>query len=234
MTENHEQLLLPFSKYDPLEFDLYLSAGNQLIVEHIIRQASGEETKNIFLWGETGVGKSHLLQAACHLASQKQLTSVYIPFNKLEEFVPDMLHDLHVLDLVCIDDVDRIAGRKEWEFAVFNLFNQCKETNVPLLMSALINPVACAIELDDLRSRFTWDYVYHLQSLGDEEKIKALQLRADYRGFEIPNDVAEYLLKHIPRDTPSIFNWLDKLDNSSLIAQKKLSIPFVRDLLNRN
>ncbi len=232
LSHRQEQLLLPFARFDPLEFDSYLPGRNHLAVEHIIRQASGRESNNIFLWGASGVGKSHLLQAACHLAGQHKLTSVYIPFGRADEFVPDMLDNLDVLDLVSIDDVDAIAGQAAWEHAVFNLFNQLKAAATPLLMSARTNPVVSAIMLEDLRSRFVGDHVYHLQSLDDGGKKQALQLRADYRGFEIPDEVADYLLSHIPRDVPGILSWLDRLDDSTLIAQKKLTVPFVRELLH--
>ncbi|MGI9229929.1 MAG: DUF815 domain-containing protein, partial [Gammaproteobacteria bacterium] len=76
------QLLLPFSRYEPLEFELYLPAANDLAFKHIIRQADGQESKNLFLWGESGTGKSHLLQAACHRVSQRNLRSVYIPLRR--------------------------------------------------------------------------------------------------------------------------------------------------------
>ncbi|MGI9228934.1 MAG: HdaA/DnaA family protein, partial [Gammaproteobacteria bacterium] len=144
-----------------------------------------------------------------------------------------MLQNLASLGLVCVDDVEQIAGQQEWELAVFNLFNELKEAATPLLLASTLNPLAAPFQLPDLKSRFSGDYIYHLSALNEAGKKAALRLRASTRGLDIPDEVLEYLLKHIPRDPANLFHWLDRLDNSTLVAQKKLTIPFVRDLLRQ-
>ena len=102
----------------------------------------------------------------------------------------------------------------------------------PLLITAQHSPKGSPIQLADLKSRLAWDHVYHLQTLDEKHSLQALQLRAQSRGFDLPDEVAAYLLKRVARDMHNLFQLLDKLDNASLVAKKKLSIPFVKTLLD--
>ena len=101
-----------------------------------------------------------------------------------------------------------------------------------MLITAQHSPRGSPIQLADLKSRLAWDHVFHLQGLGDSASQRALQKRAQSRGFVLPDDVAAYLLKRVARDMHNLFQLLDKLDQATLVAKKKLSIPFVKSLLD--
>jgi arsenate reductase (glutaredoxin) len=85
--------------------------------------------------------------------------------------------------------------------------------------------------LPDLASRLDWGQIYKLQPLSDEDKLQALQLRARLRGFELPEDVGRFLLKRLDREMRTLFMTLDQLDRASITAQRKLTIPFVKEIL---
>jgi DnaA family protein len=132
---------------------------------------------------------------------------------------------------VCIDDVDRVAGTGEWEFALFRLFNELDANDGQLVVSARAAPRNCGLELADLASRMSRLPVFQLNSLDEGRLVAALQLRAGHRGLELPGETAAYLLKRSRRDMASLYDLLDKLDLEALRAQRRLTIPFVRDVL---
>ena len=134
-------------------------------------------------------------------------------------------------DLLCLDDVDAIAGLPEWEEAVFHCFNRLHDTKGHLLVSAQQTPANSSIDLPDLRSRLATGLVYQLVMMTDEQKQQALILQAQSRGLMLTTDVAQYLLRHYGRDMPALMAVLQELDKASLQAKRKLTIPFIRQVL---
>ena len=225
------QIPLPFTRYDRFDFDSYLPGGNSAALHSLVQIAAGQSQGNLYLWGVPGTGKSHLLQAATTLASDNKMSVAYIPLAQLGEFAPDMLLGLETLDLVCIDDLHRAAGLATWEQSLFQLFNTLRERRRPLVMSADQSPQAVSIALPDLKSRLAWDLVFHLLPLDEAALVRALQQRAHARMFDFPDEVLDYLVKRVSRDTHNLFQLLDRLDEASLASKKKITIPFVKEIL---
>ncbi|MCK5335370.1 MAG: DnaA regulatory inactivator Hda, partial [Gammaproteobacteria bacterium] len=171
-------------------------------------------------------------QAACKMASSHGLTASYLPLDEMPGVTTDILQGVEHLDLVAIDGLDAVLGDVDWELALFSLINQARESTVSLVFAAEKNPAELDMILPDLRSRFTWGPVFQLKSLSDDEKRSALQTRAAARGLELPDNVASYLLENYPRDLFVLFDNMDKLDQASLVQQRRLTIPFVREVLN--
>ncbi len=209
-------------------FDSFLALGNEILVATLGEIATGESDHGCWLWGAPATGKTHLLQATCDRAGD---SSVYVPLAMFASAGPAILDGLAGRQVVCIDDVDAVAGDADWEAALFDLYNQIVDAGGQLVISARSAPRKCAFELEDLRSRVSRLPIFHLRPLDDEQRVAALQLRARHRGFEIPGETARYLLKRSKRDMASLFDVLDKLDLESLRAQRRLTIPFVRDAL---
>lgn len=181
----------------------------------------------VYLWSAAAAGKTHLLQATCHQHSN----AIYLPLAEHKQWQPDIFEGLENYALVCLDDVDTVAGTAEWESALFNLFNRLRDANSRLCVSANCSPTSLPIRLPDLVSRLSWGVSLRLNELTDEQKVKALTMRAEVRGFTIAEEVASYLLKHCPRDLHNLFAILDKLDDASLQAQRRISIPFIKQCL---
>ena len=225
------QLPLAFSRLDIYDFASYLPGANGDAVERLLNTALGRGAKNIYLWGKQGAGKSHLLQAACKLAAADQRPCAYVPLALLGDARPEILASLDELSLVCMDDLDAIAGKDEWEVAMFNLFNRLKDADIPLVMSARNSPSGIPICLPDLKSRLAWDLSFRLRPMDESLKMIALKRRAEARGFALSDSVMEYLIRRVNRDTHNLFRWLDRLEVHSLVAQKKLTVPFVKRIL---
>jgi DnaA family protein len=183
----------------------------------------------LWLWGSHGSGKTHLLQAVCAAAQ----TAAYLPLDRSSALPPAALGGFESCRVLCLDDVDAVAGDLAWEHALFRLFNDAAELRTRLIFAAGAAPRQLAWSLDDWRSRAAACVVYQLRDLDDAGRIEALRRRAAQRGLQLPQETSEYLLRRMPRDLPSLFELLDHLDEASLIAQRRLTIPFIRDALEK-
>ena len=229
-----QQLPLAFNRCDVYDFESYIPGINKNAVDYLLNAAKGYGDKNIYIWGEEGAGKSHLLQAVCNSVAETGQPCVYLPLTQISDFTLEMFSSLEELSLVCMDDMDEIAGKEDWEAAAFNLFNRLREAQTPLIMSSRRSPNGSLIRLPDLKSRLSWDLTFRLQPMDEAIKIAALKRRAETRGFELTDGVVEYLIKRVSRDAHNLFRWLDRLDKHSLIAQKKLTVPFVKQILEES
>ncbi len=225
------QLALAIQLRDNASFANYVSGDNGEVIDHLTALVHDKGSVGaVYLWGRGGSGKSHLLQAVCHACADAGLDAVYVPLAQADELAPVMLEGLEGMHCVCIDDIDRIAGDRDWEEALFHLFNRCFDRGTQLIFAAEKNVAALGLSLADLASRLSWGFVFQLHELSDAEKQAALRRRAHERGFELPDRVAEYLIRRQARDMAALFDMLDELDKASLAAQRRLTIPFVKEL----
>jgi DnaA family protein len=227
---SQQQLPLPVQLRDEATFDNFLPQNaTQALIAALRQQASGTGEAIIYIFGGIGSGKSHLLQASCHLAGSG---AIYLPLKELMEYEPaQVLQGIEALDLVCLDDVDRVLERADWELALFDLCNRARDRGCRLLVAGNAAPRALAVNLPDLRSRLAWGIVYQLSDAQDDDKIAILQFRATRRGLSLSREVCSYIVTRSVRDTQALLGLLDKLDNASLVEQRALSIPFIKATL---
>ena len=226
-----DQLSLSIGLRDSSVFASYVAGRNQPSTSALADLRSGAGPVCVFVHGPSGTGKSHLLQAICAAAGSRQETSAYLPLKELSSFGPDVFAGCGDLAFVCVDDVERIAAQSNWERALFGLHQQVDERGGRLIVAAAQPPIAIGFGLADLASRLAGGLVLTLQPLDDADCMAALQLRAHLRGFELPDDSAQYLLRRLPRDMNSLCAFLDELDQASLAAQRRLTLPFVREVV---
>lgn len=227
----HPQLPLGLRLQDNARFENFHPGPNAELVRVLRQCAAGEGESVIYIWGAQGVGKSHLLQALCKEAERCGSTGVYLPLAQLRAWPPDILEGLDQMDLVCADDVDAVAGLRDWEEALFHLFNRVREAGGRLVAAGNRRPAEVGLALADLVSRLSWGPVYPLSRLDDDDRLQALQLRAQRCGLQLPAETARYLLRRYPRDLPALFGLLDRLDEAALAAQRRLTVPFVKAVL---
>lgn len=223
----YPQLPLPFTLQEDFNFDSFVASENQLIVESL----KNPNEPYIFLWGSLGTGKTHLLQSACQHQTQLGGTASYLPSKELIGISPQLLDGLANLDLICIDDIESLYGKADWEEALFNLFNQVKQAGGRLVVSSAVSPQHAEITLNDLKSRLNSGLPLNISALGDESILQVLQSRAQKLGLELNRETANYLITHYPRDLHTLWNLLNQLDQASLAAQRKLTIPFLKAAL---
>jgi DnaA family protein len=221
------QLPLALGLEDHASFATFVAGANAAAVEHVRRLASdGADT--VWLWGGEGAGKSHLLQAACRAATAADRRAMYVA---LPAASPALLDGLEHVELLALDDVHTIAGKLEWEQPLFTILNAFLSRNGALLIAAAAPAARCGFRLADLASRGAGAITYRLVSLADEERVDALRAHAAARGLELDASAAEFLLRRVARDMKALTQWLARLDRASLSAQRKLTIPFIREQL---
>ena len=227
-----QQIPLPIHQLDDDTLDNFYGDNNLLPLKSLRKNFVEPSQPIFYLWGEEGCGKSHLLKAVARHFLDQHRAALYVPLSEATHFTPAVLDNLEQLDAVCLDDLQTVIGQREWEVAVFDLINRIKETRQTLLLiSADQSPGALQTQLPDLASRLSWGEIYHLNPLSEEQQIIVLQQKAHQRGIELPADTAHFLIKRINRDMHTLINALIQLDKASLQAQRKLTIPFTKEIL---
>jgi len=226
----HPQLPLGFEPGELFTFDSFV-AGNNVVATGLAQQtAIGDGEKQMYFWGESGLGKSHLLQASCNLAAKNQQTVCYLTQAEIKNQSVEMFDGLEQVELICLDDIETWLTDSVWEVALFDLINRIRENNNRLMMASAHPPDEAFVKLPDLRSRLSWGPVFQLQSLSDKEKFQALHYRAQQSGLELPENVADYLMQRYPRDMFGLFERLAVLDKASMAMQRRLTIPLIKSV----
>lgn len=221
------QLPLSLSIRPSVDFSTFISGRNGEAISRLRSDAD----PFIYLWGTSGSGKSHLLQACCHQSQQELGQPAYLPFKSEHGLEPAMLEGLEAFSLVCLDDLEVLAGKQDWELAIFNLYNQLREAGAKLIVACDRPPAKLPLQLADLGSRLTWGPCYQLFPLNDEERLELLISSAERRGMSMSAEIASFLLQRTPRDIHFLTLLIERLDQASLAAQRRLTIPFVREIL---
>ncbi len=226
------QLSLAVQLPDDETFASFYPGENAQLITGLKNAAIGQGAPLLFFWGAQGTGRSHLLHATCAEVNACGEAAAYIPLDQHAMFTPGVLDQMEQLPLVCLDNLESIAGNAQWEEALFDFFNRWKEHNQgSLIVTATTAPRKMGLCLADLASRLDWGLAYQLRELDDEGKLSALQLRAELRGFKLPVDVGRFLLNRLSRDMRTLLQTLNELDTASLDAKRKLTIPFVKEAL---
>jgi DnaA family protein len=230
------QLTLSVQLPDDETFASFKSESNEMVVqqlrhflEHIVDE--NKQVHSLFLFGLADVGKSHLLHASCAYADSLGITSLCLSFSELTQLSVDVLDGLENIDLVCLDDIQLIAGNHVWQQGVFDLYNRMVEQNKCLIITGDQSVAQLNISLPDLVSRLSWGLTEQLKPLSDKEKSFALQYRAQQRGLTMNDDVARFLINRLSRDMTSLIAALEQLDQASIREQRRITIPFIKDVL---
>jgi DnaA family protein len=224
------QIPLQLEPRRPDRFDEFVAGPNEnalAAARHLLDEPGG----SLFLSGPEGSGKSHLLNALCHAARENGLAAFYIALKRLPEEAAASLEGLQVLDLVCVDDLDSVAGNPVWENALFACFNQVRAAHGRLLVSSSLPLASLELCLPDLASRLAWGVRQNLRLPNDDGKLQILQQRAQTLRIDLPEDVQSYLLKHSKRDMSSLLLALERLKDAAFVGKRKITVPLAREIL---
>lgn len=226
-----DQLALNVKLADRPDFDnFYPSQANQDVFA-LLSQAAWCEFPQTIVYGESGCGKSHLLQACCMQIRHQGRTASYLSMRELLRFDVAVLTGFDQAGVVILDDVDSLMGNRVWEEALFHLINHCRQNQQPLLIGLRPNPHEVDCQLPDLASRLLWGPIYKIQALDEQQSIQAFRWRVEKRGLNVSEPVINYINRHYPRDMKSLMQILQQLDNASLSNARKITLQLVNDTL---
>ena len=217
-----QQQLLPGFALPPLPtLENFVVGRNLELVENLRTLTTGNpQERFVYLWGEDGSGKSHLLQAIAGAAREQGISAICTR-------VPA---ECAGFELVAFDDADRLDETAQIE--LFNVYNRLRDGNGCLVASGTLPPAQLAVR-PELSTRLGWGLVYRVHGLNDEEKTDALAAHAELRGFALPPEVSGYLLRHWRRDLPALMGVLEALDRYSMECRRAISVPLLKELLEK-
>lgn len=224
------QIPLPL---EPLRADRFddFSPGPNAAALAAVRQLLDEPGGVVYLSGPRGSGKSHLLNALCHEARERGMTAFYVPLDRMPAGAAAGLQDLQAVDLVCLDDLDRVAGDPAWERALFRCFNEVRGAGGRLLVGCRRPLSSLPLGLPDLASRLAWGVRLALQPPDDAGKLEILEQRARAMHIEVPEDVGRYLLRHGRRDLASLLAALERLREAAFAGKCRITVRLAREVL---
>ena len=202
-------------------------------LQSALKHASGSA---FYLHGESGVGKTHLLQASCRYITEQGHASVYLPFGDLSlPLIPDVLIGLEQTPLVALDDMNGIIGQTKWELALANLITKSSVQGHTVLLTGEKSINDWSIKTTDLAKALMMVLPIHMDAIiENEEVIIALQRHSLRLGFELPNEVGKYLIKQFSSDLQELLAVLKLLEQASLVEKRRLTLPFVKQVLKQS
>lgn len=230
MAEPPRQLALPIELIREPTLETYLPGANGEALAAVAASAAGQGEPFLHLFGLPGTGKTHLLQAACRAAHQAGRRAHNLPLSQ-HDLSPEILEGLERMDLVAVDDLDRIAGQLPWEHALFDLFNRLRERGRTLLVAATAAPNDLGLRLPDLESRLHWGPRYRLLPLSEPDCERLLVETARRRGLRLGPEVVRYVMTYHARDPEALVELAARLDRFSLREQRQPTIPMVRRVI---
>lgn len=220
-----KQLLLDLNAEKPATLDSFITGRNQELLALLRRLAAhavrGLDERFVYLWGEPGAGKTHLLHALSTVEGAR-----YIAGDAGDDALAYRGAGLYLLD-------DSQALSAAAQIAAFTLFNQVREHGGVMVAAGSRPPAGLAVR-EDLRTRLGWGLIYQVHGLTDDEKIAALEQAAQARGLVLSGGVLPYLMTHFRRDMPSLCAMLDALDRYSLETKRPITLPLLKDLLQQD
>ena len=223
--KNPRQLIFPFSidKKSSLS-KFFVPLGS----EGLVKALSNKDGDDIVITGKKGFGKSYLLQSMCNDHSSDSFSVSYIPLREAIKLQPELLDGLESLDLVCIDDLEKIASNKEWQVACFNLINHCSESGCRLIFSCMEGEDDF---FPDLLSRLKKMTNYKINPTPDSQLADALKFIASNLRIPIKDKEINFLLNTCSRDLPKLIVSLKEIDSLSMESKRKITIPLIKELL---
>ncbi|XOZ34719.1 DnaA regulatory inactivator Hda [Halomonadaceae bacterium KBTZ08] len=231
MTQTLSQFPLRIRLRDEAGFHNFQAGSNESVVHRLQSWAVSRAPASVVLCGDAGSGKSHLLNAVCLTAEADGQQPVSLSLREAAALAPEALQGFEGFDPVCLDDLEALPADPAWQEALLHLFNRVQDAGGRILIASKQPPAALSWILPDLASRLKALPVWQLALPDDDQRAAMLRARAENRGLAMPEEVTRYILRRAPRDPGELLGLLDRLDEASLQQQRRLTVPFVRQVL---
>ena len=228
-----QQILLPgFAVRSDAFFSNFYAPGSlQMVKDSLMKMVRDDAFTAVYLCGVKDSGKSHLLQAICNYAEEQGKTSLYLPLREIKNFTPsEILENTSDSDVICLDDIDVVAGNLPWEEALFHLYNQCQVSGCTLVMSAGVTVNELPLNLPDLQTRLSACLVLPVLPVCEEDKAGLVRFSAHHTGMQMNDACVQFIINHSGRSVAELVKVVERLDRESLVAGRKITVPFIKDV----
>jgi DnaA-homolog protein len=223
------QLLLDIRPIAAPSLNNYVAGANRDLLNHLRTMAAGDTPGPVYLWGDSGSGRTHLLRA---LAAESTVRGLYLEADQINNTPVDTLVaalDATQAKLWLFDDIHLLDATAQ--IALFRAVNLAAARSITVVAAASSAPRDLPLR-EDLRTRIGQMLAFCIQPLHDEERVELLHAHAGARGMKIDSEVFDYLLRHGRRDIRSLLGVLDLLDEHSLTRQRPVTLPLLREIMH--
>lgn len=224
------QIPLPLYGRSEHRLERFVESPDAPVLPRLEQFLDDPSETGFFLCAAEGHGKSHLLVGLAERMGYP--AAQYLNLGQLISAPPEpVLEGVERHRLLCLDDVDQVAGNAEWETQLFHVYNRCAQNHSKIIWSASRLPGQAGFRLPDLVSRFAWGMVWVVPELPEERKRDILIARANERGIALSEEVLHYLFSRSQRGMSALMAVLDRLDHESLTAKRGITIPFIKQIM---
>jgi len=224
-----KQLTFPWNKVNKsLMQGFYTSRENDHLVSLL---KDGNFLDDLFIYGTKQSGKTFLLQAMCNSYSSMCKSSLYIPLKKVMNYGVEIFESLESIDLICIDGIEQVISKIEWEKEIFNLINKALISKSRLIITSSKNLKSLNFSLPDLESRIKKIQSYELYPIDDKDIIDALKYISQIKSINLRDKEAKYLVTYSQRDISNLIQILESLDQLSMEMKRRITIPLIKEVI---
>ena len=224
-----KQLTFPWNKTFKSSFNsFYVDPQNEQLLKDIKDLSNGD---NLYIYGVKNSGKTYLLQSLCNEYSKNKKSALFLPLKEVVRYGVDIIESIENMDLVCIDGLEIIRNKKEWEIGLFNLINYSLQTNCRLIFTSSSEDIKAAFSLPDLDSRMKKFNSYEIFPISDNHLLEALKNIANLSSINLGDREAQYLITYTKRNMSDLVKILESLDQLSMENKRRITIPLIKELL---
>ena len=224
-----KQLTFPWNKVNKSSMlGFYSSQENDHLVS-LLRDRNFLD--DLFIYGTKQSGKTFLLQAMCNSYSSMSKSSLYVPLKKVMNYGVEIFESLENIDLICIDGIEQVISKIEWEKEIFNLINKALISNSRLIFTSSKDLKSLNFSLPDLESRIKKIQSYELHPIDDKDLLDALKYISQFKSINLGDKEAKYLVTYSQRDISNLIQILESLDQLSMEMKRKITIPLIKEVI---
>ena len=200
----------------------------------------GTQYNPLFIYGGTGLGKTHLLQAVGNAAIEKGQTVIYVT---IEQFMNDFTFSIknknmehfrskyRKCDVLLIDDIQFLSGKEQTQEEFFHTFNELHNAKKQIVMTSDRLPSQIAGLVDRLKSRFEWGLTADIQIPGLETKIAIIEKKSDLNGIALTREIINFIATNLDNSIREIEGVLIRINASASLLNQEISLEMVQNLL---